>query len=108
MSQPQQPNHQTLSSEDRKKYDQIFMQVISSVQADVQQTQPLGPSPIAVMFHREQVSDVLQQMAVLIAAWNHDQIDLKALHKSAGILRALSLEGTATRIEALPKIDQIS
>lgn len=96
----------TLSPEDRHKYDPVFMQVISSAQADAQSTQPVAAGAIAQMFHREQVSTALQQMAILIAAWNKDTIDLSAVQKCAGALRGLGLETVAERIAALPNIDQ--
>ena len=91
----------------RHKYDQIFMQVISSAQADVQATGPQSAGSIAQMFHREQVSSVLQNLATLIAGWNEGKINLNVAEKCSSTLRALGLEATADRINALHKIDEV-
>jgi len=91
----------------RHKYDQIFMQVISSAQAEVQATQPRGAGSIAVMFHREQVSSALQNLASLIAGWNDGKIVSSTADKCSSTLRALGLEGAAERIAALHKIDEV-
>ncbi|MBB6098914.1 hypothetical protein HNR42_002349 [Deinobacterium chartae] len=96
-----------VSPEDRQKYDQVFMQVISSVQAEAQATRPQGSGAIAQMFHKEQVSTALQAAAALIAGWNAGQIDTRAIARGAGALRGLGLEDAAARLENLIRIDEV-
>ncbi|MFN8510053.1 MAG: hypothetical protein U0Z75_05780 [Deinococcaceae bacterium] len=91
----------------RKRLDSLFMQVIASAQADIQASKPSDAGRLAVMFHREQVSDALQQLAALIAGWNNHSLDLRALEKANSVLRALGLLETAERIVRLQYIDRV-
>jgi len=65
-----------VAPEDRKRLDQIFMQVVMSVQQQAQASRPPQPGNLAAMFHREQVSEALQGCAMLIAGWNAGTIDI--------------------------------
>ena len=100
------PMNKQVSPDDRAKYDEIFMQVILGTQAEAQTTQPQAPGNLAAMFHKEQVATALQQCAVLIAAWNKGEIDVKAASKCAAALKGLGLKAAAERIENLVKIDE--
>ena len=96
-----------VSPEDRQKYDQVFMQVVQSVQAEAQSTQPQGIGAVAQMFHKEQVGDALQGCAMLIAGWNDGKIDGAGINKAATALRGLGLSEVAARVENLVKIDEV-
>ncbi len=93
-----------ISPEDRARLDQIFMQVVLDVQAQAQRTQPAQASSLAAMFHKEQVSDVLQGCAMLIAGWNKNRVDGAGLSRTVKGLRALELPELAQRVENLQNI----
>jgi len=95
-----------ISPEDRQKYDQIFMQVVQSVQAEAQETQPQAPGTLAQMFHREQLTEALQGCAMLIAGWNEGRVDDAGVKRAATALRGLGLRDLAERIENLVRIDE--
>ncbi|MDO4263303.1 MAG: hypothetical protein Q4C67_03820 [Deinococcus sp.] len=97
---------QPISPDDRARLDQIFMQVVLDVQAQVQQTQPAQAGNLAAMFHKEQVSEVLQGCAMLIAGWNGGRIDGAGLGRTAKGLRALERPELAGRVEKLRDIAQ--
>ncbi|RJF71913.1 MULTISPECIES: hypothetical protein [Deinococcus] len=94
-----------ISPEDRARLDQVFMQVVLDVQAQVQQTSPAQPGNLAAMFHKETVSDALQGCAMLIAGWNQGRVDGAGVARSAKALRALNLTPLAERVEKLRTID---
>ncbi|MFC6616739.1 hypothetical protein [Deinococcus radiophilus] len=93
-----------ISRDDRAHLDQIFMQVVLDVQAQAQQTQPPQAGGVAAMFHKEQVSEVLQGCAMLIAGWNAGQIDGTGLSRTVRGLRALERPELAERVEKLRDI----
>lgn len=95
-----------ISANQRAKLDQIFMQVVMDVQAQLQQTKPLQASNLATMFHKETVADGLQGCAMLIAGWNQGRIDEAGLQRTVKSLRALELNPLADRIERLRQIDE--
>lgn len=95
-----------ISKDDRAKLDQVFMQVVLDVQAQVQQTKPAQAGNLAAMFHKETVSDALQGCAMLIAGWNQGRVDEAGLLRASKALRALELSDLAGRIEKLREIDQ--
>lgn len=97
----------TVSPEDRKKYDQVFMQVVQSVQVEAQGTKPAKDGNLAAMFHREQVSEALQGCAMLIAGWNRGVVDDTGVRRTATALRGLGLHNVAERVENLVRIDEI-
>lgn len=96
----------TISPEHRQKYDQIFMQVVQSVQVEAQNTRPAREGSLAQMFHKNQVADALQGCAMLIAGWNAGKVDEAGIKKTAAALRGLGLNATATRVENLVNIDE--
>lgn len=100
------PEGKTVAPEDRQKYDPIFMQVVQSVQVEAQSTKPQGPGAIAQMFHKEQVGDALQGVAMLIAGWNAGRVDAAGIRKAATALRGLGLPAVAERVENLVRIDE--
>jgi len=102
----QTPADQTLAPDDRARLDQVFMQVVLDVQAQVQQTRPPQPGNLAAMFHKESVSDALQGCAMLIAGWNENRVDGAGVQRSARSLRALGLEELAERLERLRGIGE--
>lgn len=92
---------QPISADDRARLDQIFMQVVLDVQAQAQQTQPPQAGNLAAMFHKEQVSEVLQGCAMLIAGWNQGRVDGAGLSRTVKGLKALELPELAERVEKL-------
>ncbi|WP_261663364.1 hypothetical protein [Deinococcus sp. Marseille-Q6407] len=94
----------SVSPDDRARLDQIFMQVVLDVQAQAQQTQPPQAGNLAAMFHKEQVSEVLQGCAMLIAGWNQGRIDGAGLSRTVKGLKALELPELAGRTENLQHI----
>ncbi|ADY25645.1 hypothetical protein Deipr_0477 [Deinococcus proteolyticus MRP] len=95
---------QPISADDRARLDQIFMQVVLDVQAQAQQTQPPQAGNLAAMFHKEQVSEVLQGCAMLIAGWNQGRIEGAGLGRTVKGLKALELPELAGRVEKLRNI----
>lgn len=91
----------SLSSEDRARLDQVFMQVVLDVQAQVQQQKPPQGGNLAAMFYKETVSEALQGCAMLIAGWNQGQVDGPGVTRAAKALRALELPELAERVEKL-------
>lgn len=96
----------TLSQDDRARLDQVFMQVVLDVQAQVQQTQPGHPGNLAAMFHKETVTDALQGCAMLIAGWNENRVDGAGVQRAARALRSLDLGDLAGRVERLRQIGE--
>ncbi len=96
----------SISPDDRARLDQVFMQVVLDVQAQVQQTQPAQAGNLAAMFHKETVGDALQGLAMLIAGWNENRIDGAGLARTVKSLRALDLPELAGRMEKLRQIDE--
>lgn len=92
---------QPISADDRARLDQIFMQVVLDVQAQAQQTQPPQAGNLAAMFHKEQMSEVLQGCAMLIAGWNQGRVDGAGLSRTVKGLKALELPELAERVEKL-------
>lgn len=95
---------QPINPDDRARLDQIFMQVVLDVQAQAQQTEPPRAGNLAAMFHKEQMSEVLQGCAMLIAGWNQGRIDGAGLSRTVKGLRALELPELAGRVEKLRNI----
>ena len=95
----------TIAPDDRARLDQVFMQVVLDVQAQIQQTQPAQPGNLAAMFHRETVTDGLQGCAMLIAGWNENRVDEAGVTRAAKSLRTLELPELAERVEKLRAID---
>lgn len=106
MTQDPESQDKLISPEDRARLDQVFMQVVLDVQAQVQQTQPERPGPLAAMFHKETVSDALQGCAILIAGWNENRVDDSGVTRAAKALRSLELGDLAQRVERLRGIDE--
>ena len=106
MSSPQPSADKQIAPADRQKYDQVFMQVVMSVQQEAQASQPPQPGNLAAMFHREQLADALQGCAMLIAGWNEGRIDAAGVTRAARSLRALGLGEWAGRVEGLDRIDE--
>lgn len=97
-----------IAAADRARLDQVFMQVVLDVQAQVQQTKPAQVGNLAAMFHKETVSDALQGCAMLIAGWNQGRVDGAGLSRASKALRALQLAELAGRVERLRTIDEAS
>ncbi|WP_034387036.1 hypothetical protein [Deinococcus sp. YIM 77859] len=104
MTQEPDAQDQTISREDRARLDQVFMQVVLDVQAQVQQTRPERPGNLAAMFHKEQVAEALQGCAMLIAGWNESRVDAAGVGRAAKALRGLGLADLAERVEKLRQI----
>lgn len=100
------PADKTISPDDRARLDQVFMQVVLDVQAQIQQTQPAQTGNLAAMFHKETMGDALQGLAMLIAGWNENRIDGAGLGRTVKSLRALDLPELAGRMEKLRQIDE--
>ena len=100
----QQPGNVAISAEDRSRLDQVFMQVVLDVQAQVQQQKPAQSGNLAAMFHKETVSEALQGCAMLIAGWNQGRVDAAGVNRAAKALRALELPELAERVEKLKGI----
>ncbi|GGM11933.1 hypothetical protein [Deinococcus aerophilus] len=96
----------SIAPDDRARLDQVFMQVVLDVQAQVQATRPAQAGNLAAMFHKETVGDALQGCAMLIAGWNQNRIDGAGLGRTVKALRALELGELATRMEKLRRIDE--
>jgi hypothetical protein len=101
-----QPAGKQIAQEDRKKYDQVFMQVVMGVQQQAQASRPPQPGNLAAMFHKEQVSEALQGCAMLIAGWNAGVIDAAGVSRTSRALKALGEPEQARHIENLVKIDE--
>ena len=97
----QQPGNVSISADDRARLDQVFMQVVLDVQAQVQQQKPAQSGNLAAMFHKETVTEALQGCAMLIAGWNQGQVDAAGVSRAAKALRALELPELAERVEKL-------
>ncbi|GAA5534519.1 hypothetical protein [Deinococcus aluminii] len=93
-----------VSPDDRARLDQVFMQVVLDVQAQVQQTRPEQPGNLAAMFHKESVAEALQGCAMLIAGWNQNRVDEAGVQRSTKALRSLGLGDLAGRVENLRRI----
>lgn len=102
----QEPRGVNLSPDDRARLDQVFMQVVLDVQAQVQRARPAQPGNLAAMFHRETVGDALQGCAMLIAGWNENRVDEAGVTRAAKSLRSLGLEELAERVERLRQISE--
>jgi hypothetical protein len=102
-----QPAGKTIAPDDRARLDQVFMQVVLDVQAQVQQTQPAQPGNLAAMFHKETVTEALQGCAMLIAGWNQNVVDDAGVVRATKALRALELGDLASRVEKLRQIDEV-
>ena len=100
------PVSKQIAPEDRKKYDQVFMQVVMSVQQVAQASRPPQPGNLAAMFHKEQVTEALQGCAMLIAGWNAGTIDAAGVSRSSRALKALGETDWAGRVEGLVNIDE--
>lgn len=94
-----------IAPDDRARLDQVFMQVVLDVQAQIQQTQPAQGGNLAAMFHRETVTDGLQGCAMLIAGWNEGRVDEAGMGRTVKALRTLDLPELAERVEKLREID---
>ncbi|PNY82056.1 hypothetical protein [Deinococcus koreensis] len=105
MTQPM--TDKTIAPDDRARLDQVFMQVVLDVQAQIQQTQPAQPGNLAAMFHKETVTEGLQGCAMLIAGWNEGRVDEAGVTRAAKSLRALELPELAERVEKLPGIAEL-
>ncbi|MEF2280227.1 hypothetical protein V3W47_18185 [Deinococcus sp. YIM 134068] len=106
MTQDQAGQDKLIAPDDRVRLDQVFMQVVLDVQAQVQQTQPGQPGNLAAMFHKETVTDALQGCAMLIAGWNENRVDEAGVNRAAKSLRSLELGELADRVERLRGIDE--
>ena len=95
-----------MSPEDRQKYDQVFMQVVMSVQQRAQASTPPQAGNLAAMFHKEQVTEALQGCAMLIAGWNAGTVDAAGLSRTSRALKALGEPEWAERVEGLVNIDE--
>lgn len=93
-----------ISPDDRARLDQVFMQVVLDVQAQVQGQKPSQTGNLAAMFHKETVSDALQGCAMLIAGWNQNKVDAQAVSRAAKALRSLERPELAERVEKLREI----
>ena len=93
-----------ISANDRARLDQIFMQVVLDVQAQIQQTKPAQAGNLAAMFHKETVTEALQGCAMLIAGWNQGRVDEAGLARTGKALRALERSELALRLEKLREI----
>lgn len=100
------PPSKQISPEDRKKYDQVFMQVIMSVQQRAQASSPVQTGNLAAMFHKEQVTEALQGCAMLIAGWNAGRVDAAGTSRTSRALKALGEHDWAERVEGLVNIDE--
>jgi hypothetical protein len=101
-----QPAGKQINQEDRKKYDQVFMQVVMSVQQQAQASRPPQAGNLAAMFHKEQVTEALQGCAMLIAGWNVGLIDAAGVSRTSRALKALGEAEWAGRVEGLVNIDE--
>lgn len=106
MTQSTPPAGKTIAPDDRARLDQVFMQVVLDVQAQVQQTRPAQAGNLAAMFHKETVTEALQGCAMLIAGWNQNVVDDAGVARAAKALRALELSDLAGRVEKLRQIDE--
>lgn len=106
MTQDSTPAGVPLSQDDRARLDQVFMQVVLDVQAQVQAQKPTHGSNLAAMFHKETVTEALQGCAMLIAGWNAGRVDEAGVTRAAKALRALELPDLAERLEKLRGIAQ--
>ncbi|AFD24450.1 hypothetical protein [Deinococcus gobiensis] len=106
MTQSTPPAGKTIAPDDRARLDQVFMQVVLDVQAQVQQTRPAQAGNLAAMFHKETVTEALQGCAMLIAGWNQNVVDEAGVSRAAKALRALDLGELAGRVEKLRQIDE--
>ena len=100
------PASKTIAPDDRKKYDQIFMQVVLSVQQRAQASRPPQAGNLAAMFHKEQVTEALQGCAMLIAGWNTGVIDAAGVSRTSRALKALGETEWAGHVEGLVNIDE--
>ena len=100
------PPSKQISPEDRKKYDQVFMQVVMSVQQRAQASSPPQTGNLAAMFHKEQVTEALQGCAMLIAGWNAGTVDAAGTSRTSRALKALGEHDWAGRVEGLVNIDE--
>lgn len=100
------PPSKQISQGDRQKYDQVFMQVIMSVQQRAQASGPVQAGTLAAMFHKEQVTEALQGCAMLIAGWNAGTIDAAGTSRTSRALKALGEHDWAERVEGLVNIDE--
>ncbi|WP_407569845.1 hypothetical protein [Deinococcus altitudinis] len=101
------PQSKSIAPDDRKKYDQVFMQVVMSVQQQAQASSPPQPGNLAAMFHKEQVTEALQGCAMLIAGWNEGKIDAAGVSRASRALKALGETEWAARVEGLVNIDEV-
>lgn len=102
-----QDTDKQIAPEDRRKYDQVFMQVVMSVQQQAQASKAPQPGNLAAMFHKEQVSEALQGCAMLIAGWNAGKIDAAGVSRTSRALKALGESEWASRVEGLVNIDEV-
>ena len=100
------PASKIIAPDDRKRYDQVFMQVVMSVQQRAQASSPPQAGNLAAMFHKEQVTEALQGCAMLIAGWNAGTVDAPGIARTSRALKALGQTEWATRVEGLVNIDE--
>jgi|GEM_PF-1364706 len=100
------PADKQIAQGDRQKYDQVFMQVVMSVQQQTQASRAPQSGNLAAMFHKEQVTEALQGCAMLIAGWNAGVIDATGVSRTSRALKALGEPEWAGRVEGLVNIDE--
>ncbi len=84
------------------------MQLLAAVRVEVLDAKPpasAATSQIAQMFFKESQKSVLQELAVLTAAWNTSQVDLESAARAMKTLEGMGLTTARDRLAKLSELE---
>jgi hypothetical protein len=92
----------------RQTFDQTFMELLAAVRVEVLDAKPPAMaqnSQVAMMFFKESQKSVLQELAVLTAAWNDAKVDLESVDRATRTLEGMGLSGAKKRLQKLHELE---
>jgi hypothetical protein len=92
----------------RQAFDQTFLELLAAVRVEVLDAKPPGmaaQSQVAQMFFKEAQKSVLQELAVLTAAWNASQVDLESVARATRTLEGMGLLTARDRLAKLRDLE---
>jgi hypothetical protein len=92
----------------RQAFDQTFMELLAAVRVEVLDAKPpamAASSQVAQMFFKESQKSVLQELAVLTAAWNQSQVDLDSAARAMKTLEGMGLMAARDRLAKLRELE---
>jgi hypothetical protein len=92
----------------RQTFDQTFMELLAAVRVEVLDAKPpamAASSQVAMMFFKESQKSVLQELAVLTAAWNESKVDLDSVARATKTLEGMGLTSARDRLQKLTELE---